>query len=93
MVDTLRAAYSDDHRVILYAEDHLSINHFAVYRVPVPPEFQGTAAEPFASLWRSILLSGGPGRVHRHENELPASARLFLRRSVLSFPLENSGGR
>ncbi|WP_311136201.1 MULTISPECIES: S8 family peptidase [Pseudooceanicola] len=41
MVDTLRAAYSDDHRVILYAEDRLSINHFAVYRVPVPPEFQG----------------------------------------------------
>jgi hypothetical protein len=27
--------------VILYAEDRLSINHFAVYRVPVPPEFQG----------------------------------------------------
>lgn len=41
MVDTLRAAYSDDHRVVLYAEDRLSINHFAVYRVPVPPEFQG----------------------------------------------------
>ncbi|MGY6554566.1 MAG: S8 family peptidase [Wenzhouxiangella sp.] len=41
MVDMLRAAYSDDHRVVLYAEDRLSINHFAVYRVPVPPEFQG----------------------------------------------------
>ncbi len=41
MVDTLRAAYSDDHRVVLFAEDRLSINHFAVYRVPVPPEFQG----------------------------------------------------
>lgn len=40
MVDKLRAAYSDDHRVVLYAEDRLSINHFAVYRVPVPPEFQ-----------------------------------------------------
>lgn len=41
MVDVLRAAYSDDHRVVLFAEDRLSINHFAVYRVPVPPEFQG----------------------------------------------------
>jgi hypothetical protein len=41
MVDTLRAAYSEDHRVVLYAEDRLSINHFAVYRVPVPPDFQG----------------------------------------------------
>lgn len=41
MVDNLRAAYSDDHRVVLYAEDQLTINHFAVFRVPVPPEFQG----------------------------------------------------
>lgn len=40
MVDVLRAAYSDDHRVVLYAEDRLALNHFAVYRVPVPPEFQ-----------------------------------------------------
>lgn len=40
LVDTQRAAYSDDHRVVLYAEDQLNINHFAVYRVPVPHEFQ-----------------------------------------------------
>jgi hypothetical protein len=40
-VDTLRAAYSDDHRVVLYAEARLEINQFAVYRVPIPPEFQG----------------------------------------------------
>lgn len=40
LVDVLRAAYSDDHRVVLYAEDWLAINHFAVYRVPIPPEFQ-----------------------------------------------------
>jgi hypothetical protein len=40
LVDVLRAAYSDDHRVVLYAEDRLAINHFAVYRVPVPREFQ-----------------------------------------------------
>lgn len=39
-VDTLRAAYSDDHRVVLYAEERLEINQFAVYRVPIPPEFQ-----------------------------------------------------
>ncbi|WEX08503.1 S8 family peptidase [Chelativorans sp. AA-79] len=40
LVDVLRAAYSDDHRVVLYAEDRLAINHFAVYRVPIPQEFQ-----------------------------------------------------
>lgn len=40
LVDVLRAAYSDHHRVVLYAEDRLAINHFAVYRVPIPPEFQ-----------------------------------------------------
>lgn len=40
-VDTLRAAYSDDHRVVLYAEERLEINQFAVYRVPIPREFQG----------------------------------------------------
>lgn len=39
-VDWNRAAYSDDHRVVLYAEDTLAINHFAVYRVPIPREFQ-----------------------------------------------------
>lgn len=39
-VDALRAAYSDDHRVVLYAEERLEINQFAVYRVPIPPEFR-----------------------------------------------------
>jgi hypothetical protein len=39
-VDPLRAAYSDDHRVVLYAEERLEINQFAVYRVPIPPEFR-----------------------------------------------------
>ncbi|MDH2327961.1 S8 family peptidase [Cereibacter sp. SYSU M97828] len=40
-VDTLRAAYSDDHRVVLFAEERLEINQFAVYRVPIPQDFQG----------------------------------------------------
>lgn len=35
-----RAAYSDDHRVILYTEDSLPIDHFAVYHIPIPAEFQ-----------------------------------------------------
>lgn len=39
-VDALRAAYSDEHRVVLFAEEQLEINQFAVYRVPIPPEFQ-----------------------------------------------------
>ena len=41
LVDELRAAFSDDHRVVLFAEDRLPINRFAVYRVPIPSEFQG----------------------------------------------------
>lgn len=40
-VDPQRAAYSDDHRVILYAEDELPLDHFAVYQIPIPIEFQG----------------------------------------------------
>lgn len=40
VVDPIRAAYSDDHRVVLYAEDALEMDEFAVYRVPIPPEFR-----------------------------------------------------
>lgn len=40
LVDTLRAAFSDDHRVVYFAEDNLEMDHFAVYRVPIPAEFQ-----------------------------------------------------
>ena len=40
VVDPIRAAYSDDHRVVLYAEDVLEMDQFAVYRLPIPPEFQ-----------------------------------------------------
>jgi hypothetical protein len=34
-IDFERAAYSDDARVVLYAEDALPIDHFAVYEVPI----------------------------------------------------------
>lgn len=40
VVDPIRAAYSDDHRVVLYAEDALEMDQFAVYRLPIPPEFR-----------------------------------------------------
>jgi hypothetical protein len=39
-VDPIRAAYSDDHRVVLYAEDELPYDHFAVYQLPIPELFQ-----------------------------------------------------
>lgn len=39
-VDSERAAYSDDARVVLYAEDELAIDHFAVYQIPIPEPFQ-----------------------------------------------------
>lgn len=34
------AVFSDDDRVVLYAEEDLSIDHFAVYRVPIPDLFR-----------------------------------------------------
>lgn len=39
-IDTERAAFSDDARVVLYAEDELPIDHFAIYEVPCPEAFQ-----------------------------------------------------
>lgn len=40
MVDAKMASYSDDNRVVLYAEDELTIDHFAVYQIPIPRPFQ-----------------------------------------------------
>lgn len=40
LVDLERAAFSDDARVTLYAEDELALDHFAVYRIPIPEAFQ-----------------------------------------------------
>lgn len=39
-VDPLKAAYSDDHRVVYFADDRLDIDKFAIYRVPIPAEFK-----------------------------------------------------
>lgn len=39
-VDADRAAFSDDARVVLYAEDDLAIDHFAVYQITLPELFQ-----------------------------------------------------
>lgn len=40
LIDLERAAFSDDARVTLYAEDELALDHFAVYRIPIPEAFQ-----------------------------------------------------
>lgn len=40
VVDLERAAFSDDARVVLYAEDELAVDHFAVYQIPIPEAFQ-----------------------------------------------------
>jgi subtilisin family serine protease len=40
VIDLERAAYSDDARVVLYTEDELAIDHFAVYEVAIPELFQ-----------------------------------------------------
>ncbi len=41
-VDLERAAFSDDARVVLFAEDELAIDHFAIYELPIPQLFQST---------------------------------------------------
>lgn len=45
VVNLERAAYSDDARVVLYAEDRLALDHFAIYRIPIPREFQTEAGD------------------------------------------------
>lgn len=40
VVDAERATFSDDARVVLYAEDELEVDHFAIYQIPVPEPFQ-----------------------------------------------------
>ncbi len=44
-VDLERAAFSDDARVVLYGEDELAIDHFAVYQIPIPEPFQSEVGE------------------------------------------------
>lgn len=39
-IDLLRAAYSDDSRVVLVAEGELQLDHFAVYEIPLPDLYQ-----------------------------------------------------
>jgi subtilase family protein len=43
--DLERAAFSDEARVVLYGEDELVVDHFAVYRVPIPQPFQSHAGD------------------------------------------------
>lgn len=38
--DLEKAAFSDNDRVVLYAEDSLQIDHFAIYRIPIPEPFK-----------------------------------------------------
>ena len=42
-IDLERAAFSHDAQVVLYAEDELAIDHFAVYQIPIPEPFQSEA--------------------------------------------------
>jgi hypothetical protein len=41
--DLTRSVYSDDDRVVLYAEDVLDVDHFAVYEIPIVDEFRQIA--------------------------------------------------
>lgn len=62
LVDAERAAFSDDARVILYAEDEIAIDHFAVYQIPIPEPFQ---TEPGRRTIRVSLAYDPPVRHSR----------------------------
>ncbi len=55
LVDPSTAAFSDDHRVVLYAEDNLGMDQFAVFHVPIPSEFQGNGRR-----WIHVSLAFDP---------------------------------
>ena len=40
LINLAHSAHSDNNRVVLYTEDELSFDYFAVYEVPVPTEYQ-----------------------------------------------------
>ncbi|MBS9722356.1 S8 family peptidase [Tianweitania sp. BSSL-BM11] len=40
LASAIEAATSDDNRVVLFAEDSIKLDHFGVYEVPIPSEFQ-----------------------------------------------------
>ena len=55
LVNAGKACFSDDHRVVLYAEDYLEIDQFAVYQVPIPEDFQGNGRR-----WIHVSLAFDP---------------------------------
>jgi hypothetical protein len=59
-VDPARASYSDDHRVVLYAEDERPLDHFAVYRIPVLSCSRTAGGARCASHWLLIRRCATP---------------------------------
>lgn len=45
IVDLDKAAFSDDARAILFTEDELAPDHFAIYEIPIPREYQTTRGD------------------------------------------------
>lgn len=64
VVNAIEAASSDDTRVVLFAEDRLKLDHFGVYEVPIPYEFQ---TEKGAKEIRVVLAFDPPTRHTRAE--------------------------
>ena len=64
VVDLERAAYSDDARVVLYTDDALAVDHVAIYRIPIPSEFQ---TEPGDRTIRVTLAYDPPVRHTRND--------------------------
>ncbi len=74
------AALSDDSRVVLYAEDSIEIDHFAVYEVPIPAAFQ---TEPGTREIRVSLAFDPPSRHTRADYLGATMAWRLLRGSDL----------
>lgn len=74
------ARYSDDNRVVLFAESTLGVDNFHIYEVPMPDEFVGAAGKKRISI---TLAFDPPVRHSRHDYlGTKMSFRLFRGRSL-----------
>jgi hypothetical protein len=73
-----RAAYSDDARAVLHAEDELVVDHFAVYEIPIPALFQAQAGTRKIR----VTLAYDPPVRHTREDYAGVSMNFRLLRGV-----------
>lgn len=79
-LDLESAAYSDDSRVVLYAEDELPLDYFAVYEVPIPQPFQTSKGRRHVN----VVLAYDPPVRHRRKDYAGVKMSFRLQRGCTS---------